>query len=42
MIGADTTFLVQLEIPESPEHAPAHELMRREILGSSVQLAIAP
>jgi predicted nucleic acid-binding protein len=42
MIGADTTFLVQLEIQEAPEHSRAHQLLRREILDASDQLAIAP
>jgi predicted nucleic acid-binding protein len=42
MIGADTTFLVQLELIESPSHKAAHELLRREILQSQVPLALAP
>jgi hypothetical protein len=32
MIGADTTFLVQLEIVEAPEHHAAHKLLWDKIL----------
>jgi predicted nucleic acid-binding protein len=42
MIGADTTFLVQLEISELPANASAHALLRREILTPGVPLALAP
>jgi predicted nucleic acid-binding protein len=42
MIGADTTFLVQLEIQEAAEHVRAHEVLRREILGPDEKLALAP
>ena len=31
MIGADTTFLVQLEIQEMPLHVAAHEVLRRDV-----------
>ena len=42
MIGADTTFLVQLELIELPAHKTAHELLQREILQPKVPLALAP
>ena len=42
MIGADTTFLVQLELIELPMHKAAHELLQREILQAKVSLALAP
>lgn len=42
MIGADTTFLVQLELVELPAHKAAHELLQREILQPQVPLALAP
>jgi len=42
MIGADTTFLVQLELIELPAHKTAHELLQREILQPQVPLALAP
>ena len=42
MIGADTTFLVQLELVELPAHGAAHELLRRGILEPQVPLALAP
>jgi predicted nucleic acid-binding protein len=42
MIGADTTFLVQLELIELPAHKAAHELLRSEILQPQVPLALAP
>lgn len=42
MIGADTTFLVQLELIELPAHKAAHELLQREILQPQVPLAVAP
>ena len=42
MIGADTTFLVQLELVELPAHQAAHQLLAREILQPQVPLAIAP
>jgi predicted nucleic acid-binding protein len=42
MIGADTTFLVQLELSELPAHHAAHELLQREILQPQVPLALAP
>lgn len=42
MIGADTTFLVQLELVESPGHEAAHALLHREILQPQVRLALAP
>jgi len=42
MIGADTTFLVQLELVELPAHKGAHELLQREILQPQVPLALAP
>lgn len=42
MIGADTTFLVQLELVELPAHQAAHALLQREILQPQVPLALAP
>lgn len=42
MIGADTTFLVQLELREVPEHAAAHALLQREVLLPGVPLGLAP
>lgn len=42
MIGADTTFLVQLELIETPAHRAAHQLLQREILQSREPLALAP
>jgi predicted nucleic acid-binding protein len=42
MIGVDTTFLVQLEIAETPLHAAAHTLLKREVLDAGVELAIVP
>ncbi len=42
MIGADTTFLVELDLLEHPDHVRAHERLRREILDPGQQLVIAP
>ena len=42
MIGADTTFLVQLEAAELPAHSNALKLLQTEILASEISLAIAP
>jgi predicted nucleic acid-binding protein len=42
MIGADTTFLVELEIQEHPAHASARALLQREVLDARVPLALAP
>lgn len=42
MIGADTTFLVQLELVELPGHQTAHALLQREVLQPHVPLALAP
>jgi len=42
MIGADTTFLVQLELIELAAHRSAHELLQRQILQPEVPLALAP
>jgi len=42
MIGADTTFLVQLELIEAPAHQRAHELLRLEVLESHRPLALVP
>jgi predicted nucleic acid-binding protein len=42
MIGVDTTFLVQLEITEAPQHSAARELLQREVIGGNSQLALAP
>lgn len=42
MIGADTTFLVELEIQEHPSHAAAGALLQREVLDSRAPLLLAP
>lgn len=42
MIGADTTFLVQLELVEVSAHQSAHTLLRREVLEPKLPLALAP
>ncbi|MGB7161085.1 MAG: PIN domain-containing protein [Tepidisphaeraceae bacterium] len=42
MIGADTTFLVQLEIAEHPQHAAAQATLRREVIDSTQPLVLAP
>lgn len=42
MIGADTTFLVQLELVELPAHQAAHELLETAILKPQIPLALAP
>ncbi|HEY3242648.1 MAG TPA: hypothetical protein VGM03_04775 [Phycisphaerae bacterium] len=42
IIGADTTFLVQVEIRELPQHARADELLRSEVIEASAELALAP
>ncbi len=42
MTGIDTSFLVQLEIREMPEHRGAHELLRREVLDAGEELALVP
>jgi predicted nucleic acid-binding protein len=42
MTGVDTTFLVQLELVESPSHKTAHELLRRHVLDAQGTLALAP
>jgi predicted nucleic acid-binding protein len=42
MIGADTTFLVQLELAELPNHTAAREALQREILDTGIMLVLAP
>lgn len=42
MIGADTTFLIQLELIEVPAHQAAHRLLQTELLQPQVFLALAP
>ncbi len=42
MLAADTTFLVELDLLEHPNHVRAHERLRREILDSGQPLVIAP
>ena len=42
MIGADTTFLVQLELQELPAHPSAHQLLRREVIDARTPLALVP
>jgi hypothetical protein len=39
MIGADTTFLVQLELVELPAHKAAHALLQRQAEDFSAQFA---
>lgn len=41
MIGADTTFLVQLEIVESPAHSAAHRILQEEIIQAGIPIALA-
>jgi predicted nucleic acid-binding protein len=42
MIGADTTFLVQLELFELPAHRRAHAWLKRDVLDKRVPLAVTP
>lgn len=42
MIGADTTFLVELEVQEHPSHISARALLQREVLDARMPLALAP
>ena len=42
MFGADTTFLVELEIREHPSHPSAVALLKHKILDKGVSLALAP
>ena len=42
MIGIDTTFLVQLEIVELPQHARAHQLLQQQVLDPQLPLLLAP
>jgi predicted nucleic acid-binding protein len=42
ILGVDTTFLVQVEILEAPEHAAALAYLQREVLEKDVKLALAP
>jgi predicted nucleic acid-binding protein len=42
MIGADTSFLIQLEIAELPLHSKAHEFLQRHVLAANEQIALAP
>ena len=42
MIGLDTTFLVQLEVRESPSHAAAQNVLQHRILGRNGEAALAP
>lgn len=42
MIGADTTFLVELEIQEHPAHASARTLLQKDVLDAGVPLLLAP
>ena len=42
MIGADTTFLVELEVLEHPRHALAHNTLRREVLDAGQPLVLVP
>ena len=40
--GVDTTFLVELEVLESPRHQEARRFLQREILDGEHRLALAP
>jgi predicted nucleic acid-binding protein len=42
MIGADTTFLVELDVLEHPRHGRAYETLRRNVLETGQALVIAP
>lgn len=42
MIGAGTTFLVQLELTEAPAHDAAHKVLHQEILQPQIPLALVP
>lgn len=42
MIGVDTTFLVQLEIAELPDHSRAHAWLRMVVLEGGEDLALVP
>lgn len=42
MIGADTTFLVELEIQEHPAHVAARALLQREVIDARAPLVMAP
>ncbi|MBA3272265.1 MAG: hypothetical protein H0T11_00130 [Chthoniobacterales bacterium] len=42
MIGADTTFLIELDLLEHPRHAQAHDTLQREVLIGGQPLVIAP
>lgn len=42
MIGADTTFLIQLEAAELPANSDAQTLLQEEVLAPEISLAIAP
>jgi predicted nucleic acid-binding protein len=42
MIGVDTTFLVQLEIAELPDHSRAHAWLRTVVLEGGEDLALVP
>jgi predicted nucleic acid-binding protein len=41
MIGVDTTFLVQLEILESPSHASAHRILQDEFIVPRVPIPLS-
>jgi predicted nucleic acid-binding protein len=40
--GIDTTFLVQVEISESPEHERAHAWLKRTLADQAIPFALAP
>ena len=42
MIGIDTTFLVQLEVREMPEHRAAHALLTDGVLNEDVPVGLSP
>lgn len=42
MIGADTTFLVQLELREAPRHDAARAVLKREVLDAGEPLGLTP
>lgn len=42
MVGVDTTVLIHLEIRETPEHARAHEWLRKITSDGGQTIALAP
>lgn len=42
MIGADTTFLIELDLLEHPRHRIAHQILHREVLSGRAPLVLTP